>query len=507
MNQTTDPQQNAGTGGRVGPIGLRIPEPDRPAALQELTAGLSEILSAAPERAVPELAELLAAANRQRLDPETRGDWLEQLRPEVQRLVDVQEQSAPGIPACSPFDATARLLAALSDGCKLVAEELAARPKAAPLPLAAALQRSLTTLGWRLLHCFRHYSQPPADLWREIHLLFRFATRNGLESVLVADPLAPVSPCRLEQCYSRLLLLSLANPFSLPQATLAELERRTWSWAEMVRISAGPDGASRFQVDLDQDAPPLPRETGGGSGPERRLVDTSALLEELVTVLGRPAEPSAKGLSGTLVRHLIQVWGEPSSAAARRHPRTDRTVAVELVLGIEALHALLTPRGSVLVRPPPSHSCRTLDTSLSGYRLAWESPAADLQPGQPVGLGLPQGNERRWLVGVVRWIQRQAGQSGFTLGVQLLAAHGESASVRMTDDGETVTRCLVLPALPAIGLQRTLLLPGGDFRPGSELLLETGDSREHIRLQELASASDSYSQYHFLSSGVREFTL
>lgn len=350
--------------------------------------------------------------------------------------------------------------------------------------LIAGLESASRVLVW----AYRQYQAPPAGVWRRVHAFYLFAVELGL-----ADQAGRDGSASARAVYLHTLLLALGNPYRFSTRELKEADTVT-------RCVAGQCGLVRtgeagVGVDTGADAGPgyLAEEQLAGAGVLGfDAAPAAAIFEERVALL--PGAAGALDLplpgggtvatSAEFVRWLKAGW----TAAERAHPRLPASHALDLAVGMHALHFVLAGdvdfatflrhvHGEAItvgrhelasswlaasdIARPQTQRAEVLDQSEGGYRLRLpEAESARLRIGEIVGLApvADDPDERAWMIGVIRWLQLEA--EGAVLGVELLHRTARAAGLRpLTAEGETLVP------------QRAVELPGFAERDRLSLLL------------------------------------
>lgn len=472
----------------------------------------------ASERSVREAVASLPLANpaqavrevEQVLDGMLATTWagaeriaaLEHLRAPVVSLCDGIERQLGAEP--HPFSAAAtewattaqRMQDKLACGYALGLHELCAPSGKLPLfkgKLAASaavygLGHADQVLAW----AYRRYQSPPAGAWRRVHALYAFAGELGLAEQPVDDALAGGAPRSTRDVYAQVLLLAMSNPYRFSARELQEARqviRGVASWCGIAR--AGTPGIG---VDTASDAGPnyIAEDClAAGSGalavdvaPVERVFDErTALLPPGVDVIDLP-QPGARALTTSLsfLQRLRAGWG----TAPREHTRLAARHALEIVVGMHALHYALAGNldfanfvrqvhgDAIMVgthelasawmanadtSQPRRFRGEVLDQSPGGYRLRVSgTDGLRMRIGEVVGLApVSDDEERGWMVGVIRWL-RHAGDAEL-LGVELLRREARAAGLRpVTTRGEMLAPLRAVELLDGEDAQKLSLL-------------------------------------------------
>lgn len=342
-----------------------------------------------------------------------------------------------------------------------------------------------------LVWAYRRYQSPPVGVWRRVHAVHAFASELGLAEQPVDDPLAQGAPRSARNMYAQLLLLAMSNPYRFSARELQEAR-------QVIRCVAGVCGIARAAtpgpgVDTESDVGPdyiAEERIVAGAGvlaidttPIERVFDErTALLPPGVDAIDLP-QPGMRALTTSLsfLQRLRAGW----STAQREHTRLGARHALDIVVGMHALHYALAGdldfanfvrqvhgdaimvgthelasawMASADTSQPQQFRGEVLDQSPGGYRLRVSgAEGLRMRIGEVVGLA-PAGDdeERDWMVGVIRWL-RDAGDAEL-LGVELLRREARAAGLRpMTAQGETLAPLRAIELLDD-GAARTLSL-------------------------------------------------
>ncbi len=153
--------------------------------------------------------------------------------------------------------------------------------------LLLSLWRAVNYLSAHLLECYLIYAPDPEGAWLDLHQLYRFAEQHLLHIYAVEiTPDDPPDPVTLVECYKRILLLSLCNPYHLMPDEVGTLFHQLAGWSATVKLSRVAGNqllTGSFVVDLDCDAPPnyAPPSKPVVAPAHGRLIDVTALLRHL----------------------------------------------------------------------------------------------------------------------------------------------------------------------------------------------------------------------------------
>lgn len=420
------------------------------------------------------LGEALTALAETQLEGAQRLGVLEVLRPLMVEACTALGQQAQGgtIPLppakARAFEQLVQFEQALAKGYRLAVVEYCAPAGGIPFlrggSVAQALERATYHTSRCLMHAYFLYQQPPAGLWSALHALFRFARQHKLEDKAI-DEGAESRPLQVRQLYLQAMLIALSNPYRFSQKEQAELWKLGLDLASQLELHDTLTADHLFGIPLDSDCGPgyIPAERAA-SGDALLWIDMTALRglvdQAIDGAVGGNATLRIKGTRGLdtsadLLRRLRGGWGR---GAARRNQRLAAGHVLETTLGLSGVHfhlaglidfdtflrqagvsetsleqdRALWAHAAVDAGRMPLQRADVLDQSLGGYQLRWAAEEnVKARVGEMIGLSVPgDGEERQWLLGVVRWL-RYASDGAVDAGIELLSRRVRPVALRM----------------------------------------------------------------------------
>ncbi|MCK7593145.1 hypothetical protein [Pseudomarimonas salicorniae] len=426
------------------------------------------------------LEKALVNLRGQRLDGGQRLAVMEILRPmllEVMQTLLKQCQSSP-IPLPPPkarlFDRLQLIEHETALGYRLALVEYCAPAGKVPLlrggNVALALERALFHTARCLAHAYFVYRQPPPGIWLQLHRLYAFAQSVRLQDKAVDDAGAKqaLSP---RSIYAHALLIAVSNPYRFSQREQGELAELGPQLAGHVSITEKREQEDDLAVPLDSDRGP------GYIASEREDDDTArlwisvaTLREQIDAALAgaqgdqveiRGSDGKPRSMPAELLSRLRGGWGRSQS---RRNTRLAAQHQLDTAIGLSGLHFHLAglvdfdtflrqagdseesapdskaPQRAVWAHAAvdagriPLQSAVVADQSLGGYHLHWEAEeGVKARVGELIGLSVPEeGEERQWLLGVIRWLRYDA-DGCVDAGVQLLSRRVRPVALRLLD--------------------------------------------------------------------------
>lgn len=485
---------------------------------------LASVPMANPSQAQVMLLRQLNLLHRFSLASSTRLKLLEAIRQtviEVQRDVAKKFANKPlplSPPEQSALDGTMAVWQALLLGYLRLFDAVATGDAEVAGQGALIAQRALSVFAdWEVDLC-RGEKLPDGSFWRRLHSVFALAEKLKFTTIEVRDAARHGNePTNVVSAYAEAHLLHAASPFELPSRHLDWIARWSRRWGNKVSLSthgAPTDGsrASPLFVDIESDRPAgyIARDVPGA-----RWLDTDELRKSIKARLVMlqqgelPAhlhlgEDCTQPATSLLLERVYQRWCK--GGAKRKHDRRPVSGGCEFIVGFEAVHYYLSGRkpfhppavDSTMLREErdematfgqrPRHQdenysdthgyqveswsliddWQLLDQSANGVRL--QRP---LKVGVRVGSGqliaIKLGGSTRFMVGGVRWILQEDGETPtVSIGIQLFPGSALPVAVRIIDpkSNEPYHQGMRLPAMPAVHEPEAIIVPAGTFRIG-----------------------------------------
>jgi hypothetical protein len=223
--------------------------------------------------------------------------------------------------------------------------------------LATSLSRALERSARALITAYQVYAPLPKELWREIHWCFLTAARHGVQNRSVDADQTAASPADI---YKRLLLLDTADPFRLRQGEVEIVYSAVSRWTHLVHIHPATGKrreCGKIYLNLKVDAPPSSRSQDKLTPAQAEaVVDLSELtsgLREELSGASRGALERPKAMGSDLLRRMLLAWG---SESLRRKARTKQSKAVNVAIGLRAVHHFLSVGESLHASPKRPHT-------------------------------------------------------------------------------------------------------------------------------------------------------
>lgn len=407
--------------------------------------------------------------------------------------------------------------------------------------LALICQRCVHYAGKVILEFFRARREPSPGAWIDLHGYYATAEEWDIDKIAVPEPLNETikTQCAAD-AYAAVLLVDLASPYSRNAHEFAWVCRWARRLAPLTAIMPldEPAEARAFGVDLMNDASTRPLELLARRE-SVRWFDTRRLspaLQELLARLKGRESPAALGLgddcpasvAGRLLLQLYKPWC--LHATPRRFQRRGAEGEAQCCFGFEAVHfhivgsefnqpervrmysrgdmeriwtfrdqidpTRLSVRASQMQLGYPLERWRVADQSVSGFRLRRGEAGARIAHGQLFCLKPPDGEH--FLLAQVSW-NLMLGDD-LSIGIHILPGLPQGIAVRPcginVSPSERYVRAFLLPAVPSLKEEPSLVLPRGWFQAERTIEVFT-DRQARVRLGELLGQGPDFERVTF----------
>lgn len=334
---------------RNGLASLELPAQSKPGKdafntqPKEIERWVTSLPMANPGETSRRVFRALVDMNRQDIGGARRFKALELLREPVNYVADTLKTHFIG--RAFPLPARNRKIAELAralywemaTGYQAVAKSLLRRPLFVDKrTLNLALHRAMCYIGMALLRSYQSYAPCPVGCWFTLHRLYAYAEQNGLLKRKLKDKYNTRSKSTsIEQLYKRIVLLALSNPYSLHQDDIVHVVKLLAEEADGARIRYEGGGGDLFIIELEGDGPPVYTKLKRAFAGDRRYLDTSALVRQLLQRQDAEGKIAGTPLSGAMIHSLLDSW---STVPHRNSSRSTKPSQVEAVLGLTAAH-------------------------------------------------------------------------------------------------------------------------------------------------------------------------
>lgn len=393
--------------------------------------------------------------------------------------------------------------------------------------VATILHRCIYYNGMLALEHYRARRELPAGIWLDLHGYYESAEEWGVAYLPVEDGLEnSVQATHCAAAYVALLLVDLASPYSNSVRNLNLIRRWAGMWAPLVAVLPLKNHLELppYIVELMKDLPLHPSAMTEDPDEDARSLDTSSLGLQIGHTLGQLRQripPSRLGLGDETGEHVIRLLERISRpwmqmASPRRFRRFASKGVAKVATGFEAMHfsitqaefeqpasangytrrdfdQLFTFRDQVdssqplTIKPPvvfPFDEWSVINHSASGFRLARSREGQKLAHGQLLAV-CPHDGDCFLLANVVWLMQEESG--GLIAGLETLPGMPTGIGIRQgvesgIANNDDFVRAFMLPPLPAISEQASLVLPPGYYKGGGLLDLYHGEETYRVRM-------------------------
>lgn len=385
--------------------------------------------------------------------------------------------------------------------------------------VATILHRCLYYTGMVILEHFRARRELPPGIWLDLHGYYASAEEWGVAYTPVEDVLeSNLQATHCAAAYTTLLLIDAASPYSNSVRNLNLIRRWAGMWAPLVSIHKLEDDLEvpPYVIELMKDLPLHPSAVAEFSGADARRLDTSRLglqINHMLSQLRQRITPSQLGLGEetsahviALLDHLFRPWTQ--SASPRRFRRFATEGVARVAVGFEAMHFCVTskafeqpdsasaysrsacdelftfgeraePGKTLAIKPQinfPVDEWSVINHSANGFRLTRTCAGMKITHGQLMVV-CPHDGEH-FLLAQATWLM-QEDEGGLIVGVATLPGMPIGIGVRMatqvSGNHERFVRAFMLPPVPAIKEEGSLVLPSGMYQASRILDLFSGE--------------------------------
>jgi hypothetical protein len=392
--------------------------------------------------------------------------------------------------------------------------------------LALICQRGLDCVASNMFDHSTVYHTFPGEYWTTLHRLYHRAEEASEIATQIVDSARKLETSCAE-VYVRALLLAQANPNELRQKQHAQVQRWLIRWAQHVPVRHSPPA--------DKTLPPLLLDFAAASGAYREadaaarntsawldISDLARILKKSVVLLRKGESPDSLGLGEDctmpgveqLLVLLFRLWCEGKTE--RIQARRTLNAKAQVCSTIASMHfqisgktfrqpkhsSQLTRRerdeiatfGHTSARHEEAHiqsgayeteEWLMHDESVSGMRIMRSAGSAGARYVHTQLIAVRPADAKNFMVGAVRWIKTDENDN-LHLGIRIVPGIPQAVAVRPTGINaqmEKLVPALYCPALAALSVPASLILPPGWYRPkrvlqvhsdSAELLLLTG---------------------------------
>lgn len=494
-------------------------------------------------RAVPEVCRAIASLNRSQIALSQRRELVALFDATYAQIFDSYRPSAPHIinddirrREHNNLHLLTREMAfahkIITDG-ELKKRKLWGKNK----DLIRAINLSLHYLGLLLMEHYEAYSPIPVYLWRECNGLYSHAQKHQFEDYAIFNDDYYQCLSTIERTFSRICLMSLADPYHLSHGEHWQVYKYLESWAHLVQFS---DDSSDFEehkcfiVQMDSQLKPCYSAQYNGDVDEDDVcfmlthdilrqvnfqLDSLTQQDETPTGFYRDIRRAS---AQQLLEHMASHWNAKIERKGRRYPVITK---LDIVWGIHPIHTLLQKH---LMSPETSHwdSIAIEDFINHEHKVPLSWDAANVSDGgigitthQNIAHRLKVGEiviireyidkkpSFRWRPAICRWLFGDDHQ-GTNAGLEFL--DGSLIPCRLNNKMSKSKNALGQVALLFKPLSNrpndamSLLATRGTYRDGRDFLLRHGNQIEDIKTRKRTLVTPCVELFNFQSYDVIE---
>jgi hypothetical protein len=363
----------------------------------------------------------------------------------------------------------------------------AAAHKVRVVPLAVQAMRAL---GAQLKWEYMRYGPVDPALWVNLCRLYARLDAAGIARTAVREYAGAPTRTTPEQEFVRILMLAVCSLGSLLPAQIEIADRIAARFARGFRISPEPEGATPYQIDIENGTPPARCVGSAAEGPgvkyfgADRAHDRLHGLREEIAANGEaphdlsPGAPVSTDTIEGVIEHLADYWAP--RLASRKHPRHGIKSRLTVAWGFDGVVDVLDPMASLSFEKNVMESWIVENASAGGVGALVPSIVGEwLRVGCLVAMQ-PEGG-RRWLLGTVKRLTRIDASSAH-VGIQTLARAPSAVVFRVqagnTTNLSTETGVLLDPGYTEAEVP--VVLRTGTGTPGRSLVLEREGKRTQL---------------------------
>lgn len=350
-----------------------------------------------------------------------------------------------------------------------------------PESLPNAIYRCFKYSNHILSICYDLYTQPPENIWKEIHSLYRYAEDCNISKNTITIELAEknktftvISPYKLS------LFLAATNPYQWRQVELELLFKYADLWEEFITIrpfkdkDLSSDSIGIFLIPTEEDQGPVPTNSKNANpGKNQLVIDLSLLIEYLkkntisnievsenemakfslqklvyyllhghqrklvrFNILGQVA--AAFGFLSTHYHINKKITFKPDSVGSEESTDNNEEfqLTADTMLDEFALGNTKNNTESEFKADTFLYKCNLVNIHGEGAGIKFKNISfPPIQPGELVAMTIATSeeddlNETHWNIGTVRWLKHDQ-DNNLTAGVQILAPFAIASAVQL----------------------------------------------------------------------------
>lgn len=388
--------------------------------------------------------------------------------------------------------------------------------------VALMMHRCIHFTGKAIVEHQRARRQLPPRLWNDMLGYFATAEKWSVATKEVSDPLG--SPGRSVHCtaaFVNVLLAELASPCGLSMQDQNLVRRWATTCAPLVSVARVTDGdLPEFVIDLTQDQALLPSRNRTTPRNKLRTLDTSRLTEQLKEYrrqLKEKTSPSKLGLGhdcdsrqcNRLLKHIARPWSQVR--LQRKFRRLNSSGTIELCMTPASIHLaifggpLIPSAGNagptkLQAETVTGETWTIVNHSPSGFRLMRSITGERIAHGQLIAFRTHPGTP--FLLAQTTWLMQEHG-GNLIAGIAVLPGKPEAMAIRIPANDNTPAEpfrpAFMLPVVPGIEEESTLIIPHGLFRVGQSVEIYSS-AVSGVQLKRLISEGPDFDRVSFTTA-------
>lgn len=404
---------------------------------------------------------------------------------------------------------------------------------------ALICQRALWSAGQKIAECYKAYQEFGAAEWRRLHRIYAYAESRGAADQEVSHPAYKGDvEASCAESYVHTLLFALANPHEQTPRQQLLVARWLERWARKIAVSEDPPvgtGFAPLAVDLESSSGASREPKHGGAVRYLHLDEVSKNLRKRLAMLRNGEPPEAlglgedvpPGLAGQMLVMLYHQWCEDRTA--RQQSRRVGAKRAQVCTRIADVHYHLTGQpfrqpvettdlskkqreeiatfGRVSTRDKDNYvaaqtaaleNWNVRDESLAGFCLERPDGAGDSRFMHQQLVAVRPSDAKTFVLCTVRWLSVSVNYE-LHLGARAMPGVPQGIAIRspgINVFSEKFVQALALPAVPALQISATLVIPSGWFRP-KRLIEIRGDKSQQVLLSALLERGSDFERCTF----------
>ena len=409
------------------------------------------------------------------------------------------------------------------------------------LRVATILHRCIHNSGMFIVEHLRARRELPWGAWLDVHGYYASAEEWEITTLALPDPLDPLGrSTNVQAGYISFILCDMASCYSLSVRQQMLVRRWAIYWAPLVGIAGAQPGEALpgFVIDLMKDSALRPVAECLQTD-QVRCLDTSRLalhISQIRQQLRQHFAPTELGLGeGCTVAkcwRLLEILSRPWSQAkaARQFRRHATSGTSRLCSGFDEMHFYISGKEFEQPQNVRTYSRQEFETlfafrhqedpqqvlqvqkeqyaysidnwevvnqSANGFRLVRSTSGKKMIHGQLLAL-CPHDGEA-YLLAQNTWLMQEK-KGGLIAGVKALPGIPLAIAVRPLEADDTARgmyeRAFLLPAVPAVHAEQSVILPVGWYRQGRSIELYV-DGVQRIHLLHLLDNGPDFERISF----------